>query len=65
MLRNAFVVGLVSRRANSMQSNKPWNSGMLEYWNTGFESIKIGFDLTHHSIIPMFHYSSIITLGWS
>jgi hypothetical protein len=31
---------------------------MLEYWNTGFETIKIGIDFAHHSIVPIFHYSN-------
>jgi len=34
---------------------KKARNGMMEYWNIGYK--KISFALSHHSIIPVFHYS--------
>jgi hypothetical protein len=45
-------------------TKKQWNDGMMEHWNTGFNKEETFFSiaLIHHSNIPRFHYSNMLSV---
>jgi hypothetical protein len=45
-----------------LQSAKPWNDGMVEQWNIGYEK-QIAFRQTQYSNIPSFQYPMTLDYG--